>query len=779
MKMISRKHLLLLTIVFMSIGLAGQNIQLAGNSLNEYPYFEFVKAFNVDAGVEVAIDPTLHPEVSGQTADIYVVEAKDANEWDSDPSLSDITSGGYLTVTFNGANIQLNSFTISGPDELSSAAWVAATNNYTGLGHGYDVVIDMNQNGVFDDNDFIDGYGDEAGLYVIHDVTQPGPLDVTTSEPYSVGTIFGIPSDETHEILYYPTEIETMAPLPLIVISHGSGHEYTWYDHIALHLASYGYIVMAHENIPTATGHNHTDAIFELQGQIVGGVLDGKIDNSRIIWIGHSHGAVNVAKSYHKIVTGIYLPVHYTAGSIVLISSMLPPGGFASEGDIPHDVNFHLWTASGDDLVSGAANFDLLQTFQLYERATGWRMSTIVQGTGHAWFHNGDEQWGPWFTGPCSIGKEGTHLVQKGLFLPLIKHFAEGNIPATDFFYRQYERFHPIGIDISNPCFVVTNECRPNPADTSVFMIDDYQSEFDEHQSSSGGAVNFTVENLTEGRLDDNNMDFSWTTSDPFNGATQAGPDDDSRGVVFDWNNSDLYYEWEIPAEAQDFSKYAYISFRGAQGTQHPYTLDFLGDLNFSLTLRDGNNVSSSINIGTYGGGLEQPYQRQGGWHNEMERIRICISDFLTNGTAIDLSVIEAVRIDAGPAFGSGKGRIIVDELMLSGYNENITTGIADDVKPDFSTTQVSIFPNPFQISTTIVLDLTANPGFTPVSLNIYDLAGNKVLNLFSGNLAGGARHKFLWNTKDTHNHEVAGGIYFVRANISGVVINQKLVLIR
>ena len=365
------------------------------------------------------------------------------------------------------------------------------------------------------------------------------------------------------------------------------------------------------------------------------------------------------------------------------------------------------------------------------------------------------------------------------MFLPLIKHFAEGNIPATDFFFRQYERFHPIGIDISNPCFVVTNECRPNSADTTVFMIDDYQSEFDEYLSSSGGAVNFTVGNLTEGRFDDNNLDFSWVSSDPFNGATQAGPDDDSRGVVFDWDNTDLYYEWEIIAEAQDFSKYVNISFRGAQGTQHPFTLDVLGDLTFSLTLRDGNNVSSSINIGAYGGGLEQPYQRQGGWHNEMERIRICITDFLTNGTGLDLTNITTVRLDAGPAWGSGKGRIIIDELMLSGYNEILVTGITHEIIPQLKNMQLSSFPNPFNLYTTIEIDIPDGSPSAPITLEIYDLTGFKIITLFAGNLSGGANNKFIWDGVDKQGRKVMGGIYFVKANISGKVSNHKLVLIR
>ncbi len=780
MKTTSIIYAVLIALLFFTLSTIAQNTQLAGNSLTEYPYFEYVKAFNVNADVKVAVDPTLHPYIVDVTADIYIVEAKTVNEWDTDPSLTDITLNGLQTVTFTTSTIQQNTFNVSQPNELSSLTWVSATNDYTGLGHGYDVVIDLNQNGIFDGIDLIDGYSNEAGLYVIHDVTQPGPLNVTTSDTYSVGAIFGIPSNETNEILYYPTNIEVMEPLPLIVMSHGSGHEYTWYDHIALHMASYGYIVMAHENMDIAVGHNHTDAILDLQGEVANGVLYNKIDSSRIIWIGHSHGAINVARSYHKLIVGDYIPTHYTAENIVLISSMLPPGGTTGGGDLPHASNFHMWTASGDDLVSGAAHFDLLQTYQLYERAEGWRMSTTVQGTGHAWFHNGDEQWGPWFTGPCSIEMEGTHTVQKGLFLPLIKHFAEGNIPATDFFYRQYENFHPIGVDITNTCFVVTNECRPNPTDTTVFIIDDYQLEFDENLSSSGSSVSFTVENLTEGRLDDNNNYFTWDASDPFNGATQAHPDDNSRGVVFDWNNTDLYYEWSIISEAQDFSKYAYISLRGAQGTQHPYTLDVLGDLTFSVTLRDAGNVSSSINIGAYGGGLEQPYQRLGGWHNEMERIRISIADFLTNGTGLDLNNIVAVRLNVGPSWGSNKGRTVIDELMLHGCNKNHITGIDCYTAISTKKSELSCYPNPFSNNTTIELNVAENnKGLVHVSVTIINITGEVICNLYSDNVTGNAHHKYFWNGSDMQNHQVASGVYFVKANISGNIINSKLVLIR
>ena len=637
--------------------------QLAGNSLDEYPYFEYVKAFNENATVEVAIDPTRFPEIVGQTGDIYVVEARSVGAWQADPALVNLTPGGPLAVTFAGTTIQENTFNVVGPYDLSSAVFDPATNDYTGLGHGYDVVIDMNQNGELDGGDYIDGLSREAGLYVVHDTTQLGPLDVTEVAPYSVGAIYGIPSSYTNEVLYYPTDIDEMAPLPLIMVGHGAGHDYTWYDHIGYHMASYGYIVVSHENCygPPECTLGHTDAILELQDVIAGGALDGKIDETRIIWIGHSRGGEGVTWAFDELVEGGYTPTHYTMDSIVLISALLP---IVNPNVALYHVNFHLWTASGDSDVSGAAGWDLVDTFELHDRATNYRMSTVVQGTGHAWFHDGPES-PSWFEGPCSIGKANTHLIELGLFLPLIKYFAEGNVPATDFLWRQYEHFHPIGVDTSDPCIVVSNEYR-NGADEGNFFIDDYQAAESLYTSSSGGAVSFNVQNVTEGQLRDSVSTFSWTSSDPFNGATQASAADTSRGVVFDWNGTDSYYEWEVPLEASDFGAYQYFSFRGAQGTQHPYTMAYLGDIDFTVTLRDGDGTESSINIGAYGGGFEQPYARQGGWHNEMEVIRIRPTDFLANGSGLDLTDVAAVRFNFGPSWGSPEGRIVVDELMLT-----------------------------------------------------------------------------------------------------------------
>lgn len=693
--------------------------ELAGNSISNYPYFEYVKAINANHNVEIAIDPTRFPAIAGQTCDIYVVAAKKTSQWDADNTLTDVTPGGMQTETFNATNIQSNTFQVAAANELSANAGL-------GLGVGYDVVLDCNRDGLLNGDDYIDGRRNEAGFYRVHDTTAPGPKGVTEltyNIATTVATTFGIPGGFESQNLFFPTDVAgvkaaTGANLPLVIVSHGNGHWYEHYDHIGNHLASYGYVVMSHRNntgpgpvSASTTTLAHTDALIDeiAAGAIPGaGALTGNIDTNRIVWIGHSRGAEGVAIAYDRMFDGTYTPTYFNKVDIKLISSMLPTdfqgtgitpccGGDSPSTSIadPNDANFHLWTASGDSDVNGSAGCDQCQTFHLHDRGTGNRQSTTVQGTGHGWFHNGGVTTSSAFTGPCSIGKANTHLVLLGHLLPLVKRYVDDNIPSIDFLTRQYESFRPIGVPTGDPCIQVSHEyldASPNTPSNpqKTVIIDDYQSEFAAGTSSIGSPVTFTVQNLTEGRLDDNNSDFAWPTPpappDPFNGATQASATDTSRGVVFDWTGNNLFYEWEIPVGERDFTNNLFLSLRGAQGTRHPNTLAVLGDLTFKVTLRDGQAVpvSSSISIGAFGGGFEEPYQRSGGWHNEMETIRIRITDFLNNGSGLDLTNIVAVRLDVGPAHGSPEGRIVIDDLMLS--NDRAVYDARDNGDPHIKT---------------------------------------------------------------------------------------------
>src|SRR5260370_9349643 len=109
--------------------------ELAGNSLPEFPFFEYVKAFNANAPVKIAIDPTRFPSIVGKTCDIYVVNAKRGSQWITNPSLTDVRPGGAQTQTFSGTTIQANTLQTARPSVLNG-------NARTDLDIRYDAVLD-------------------------------------------------------------------------------------------------------------------------------------------------------------------------------------------------------------------------------------------------------------------------------------------------------------------------------------------------------------------------------------------------------------------------------------------------------------------------------------------------------------------------------------------------------------------------------------------------------------------------------------------------------------
>ncbi|HPF40900.1 MAG TPA: CHRD domain-containing protein [Phycisphaerae bacterium] len=648
-------------------------LDLACDSLAAYPHAGFVRTFDTAGPVYLAIDPALHPAIGGVTADVYVTAAKSELAWDTDRTLVDIRMGGFQTLSFSSVDTVSNTFRIAAPGELNADAG-------TGLGVGYDVVIDVNQDGLLDAGDFIDGFSDESGFYVVNDLTSAGPLVVDTAT-YLVSGISA--PGQAGERTSYPMDIASMGQLPLIVISHGNGQQYTYYEYLQSHLASYGCIVMSHRTNSVAgpaaaaeTTLEHTHAIIDQQGDVnvANGALDGHIDTSRIIWIGQGRGGEGVVRAYNDLFTGAYTSIHYDASDIILVSSIAPTDVDLGSGtpDLanPLNVTYHLLYGAADGIVDGCADNDEVLPFNIYDRCTGVRQATYVQGAGHNDFNCcgfGDA------SGPNLIGRADAQAIAKSAYLALVKRYADGNIPADEYLWRQYESLRTSGA----PATAVVDRLYRRGVGAGRVVIDDFQSQPSTAMSSSGGLITFDVANVYEGLMNDDAPGFTWTSSDPMNGMTTAGDADASAGVVFDWSTGAAYfYEMEVIPSQRDFSDDVFLSLRAAQGTQHPFTLADVGDLSFSVTLRDGAGATSSIDISAYGGGIEEPYARIGsgpancgpnaGWANEFETIRIRLTDFLRDGSGLDLTDIVAIRLEFGAGHGSAQGRIGLDDVELT-----------------------------------------------------------------------------------------------------------------
>ncbi|MBI5363481.1 MAG: hypothetical protein HZA53_09915 [Planctomycetes bacterium] len=632
-----------------------RDAQLAGRALLQYPFFEFVGVSFTNAPVQIAIDPTRFPEVAGATVDVWILAHRTPAEWDANPVLVD-ARGAPDVFTLGTTDVQSCTFTTAGV--LSGDAGLD-------LGVGYDVVVDVDRDGRAGPVDLIDGYGIEAGFYRCMPTALPGPLAVT-EVLYSGGTWLG-------EDIYYPTNIAALGQLPLVVVSHGNGHNYTWYDHIGTHLASWGCIVMSHTNdtvpgIETAstTTLTNTDHFLGNLATIAGGVMNGHVDGHKIVWIGHSRGGEGVCRAYDRIFDGTYTPVRYTLADIKLISSIAPTDFLGITGANPHGANYHLWVGGADSDVTGCASNDIACSYPLLQRSTSYHQSIEFHGAGHGAFH-ADAASSLWATGPCLLTRAEVNTMMKAYLLPLVQRYVNGNLPAREFLWRQWEVLQSPGVP-TNTCVVVDLQYIEPPA-AGNRVIDDFQTNTATDVSSSGAPVTFDVTLFNEGRLDDPNADFTYSASAPFNGMTEATASDTTRGIVFQWT-TDRFLVFNVPAAWQDTSGYEYLSFRACQVTRAPETTAALGDLDFTVVLLDGHGNESSVRVFAYGGGVEEPYQRTScgtgaGWNNEWETIRIRMQDFTRNGASIDLGAITDVGFRFGPTWGSAVGRLGFDDLQF------------------------------------------------------------------------------------------------------------------
>lgn len=90
---------------------------------------------------------------------------------------------------------------------------------------------------------------------------------------------------------------------------------------------------------------------------------------------------------------------------------------------------------------------------------------------------------------------------------------------------------------------------------------------------------------------------------------------------------------------------------------------------------------------------------------------------------------------------------------------ERSSLDIADETMPSISPILHQSYPNPFTPHTSIAFNL---PKQTALKLEVYNLKGQKVRELFSGSLAAGDQQR-LWDGKDDNGKSLAAGIYLYR----------------
>lgn len=142
----------------------------------------------------------------------------------------------------------------------------------------------------------------------------------------------------------------------------------------------------------------------------------------------------------------------------------------------------------------------------------------------------------------------------------------------------------------------------------------------------------------------------------------------------------------------------------------------------------------------------------------------------LANNTLIDTLILH---------WSNGAVERHYDLNVNSTYD--ITEGFAVGVNDEFeyvipSQIQISsAYPNPFNANITIEFILLDR---NDISVEIFDVMGRKVRTLINRNLLSG-KHSLNWNGKTDSGAATGSGIYFVRINLNGSLINNKIIQLK
>jgi len=109
---------------------------------------------------------------------------------------------------------------------------------------------------------------------------------------------------------------------------------------------------------------------------------------------------------------------------------------------------------------------------------------------------------------------------------------------------------------------------------------------------------------------------------------------------------------------------------------------------------------------------------------------------------------------------------------LLTELTGTTQVGISENTIPSKISVKQN-YPNPFNPSTKINVEI---PNRSNVSINIFDVNGKKIKNLFNSSLAAGS-HVFEWNAKDDNGILMASGVYYYKILINENFFVGKMLL--
>ncbi len=112
----------------------------------------------------------------------------------------------------------------------------------------------------------------------------------------------------------------------------------------------------------------------------------------------------------------------------------------------------------------------------------------------------------------------------------------------------------------------------------------------------------------------------------------------------------------------------------------------------------------------------------------------------------------------------AGNPRIVNGMVDMGAYEYQDSVFVKEDIFKPITQTKISSYPNPFNPTTTIKLDL-AESGI--IELIIYNIKGQKIKTLIDAYSAKG-HFELIWRGTDDNGNKVATGNYFIKLEVNG-----------
>ncbi len=155
-------------------------------------------------------------------------------------------------------------------------------------------------------------------------------------------------------------------------------------------------------------------------------------------------------------------------------------------------------------------------------------------------------------------------------------------------------------------------------------------------------------------------------------------------------------------------------------------------------------------------------------------------------GTAYDGLSAEWWLQDGSPCIDAGNPDPIYNDpdgtqndMGAYGGPNALELPVASDeqiIKPT-SESSLSIYPNPFNPQTNILLDLTEQDKQQPISVRVYNVRGQLVKTIVQDAIV--QTSNFVWNGKNDSDKNVSSGLYFIKVNTTSTTIAQKVMLLK